>query len=109
MQGEAEEEEQQPEQRRGKVSRLGLNNELRRGELVAVTDGDHQQYVVLEVIQLEDGSEHQVAVVAPDFMEDEHGEMRTLQFCAQNIVPRHGMIIWCNLVCCNSIHIENPL
>ncbi|KAI8431174.1 hypothetical protein MSG28_001213 [Choristoneura fumiferana] len=52
--------------------KLGLtNNELRRGELVTVADGDGQQYVVLEVIQLEDGTEQHVAVVAPDYMECE--------------------------------------
>lgn len=51
------------------------NKELKRGELVTVADGDGQQYVVLEVIQLEDGSEQQVAVVAPEFIdpEDEGG------------------------------------
>ncbi|KOB75283.1 putative CTCF-like protein, partial [Operophtera brumata] len=32
---------------------------LKRGELVTVSDGDGQQYVVLEVIQLEDGTEQQ--------------------------------------------------
>lgn len=47
------------------------NNVLKSGELVTVADGEGQQYVVLEVIQLEDGSEQQVAVVAPDFVEEE--------------------------------------
>lgn len=52
--------------------KLGLaHNELKRGELVTVADGDGQQYVVLEVIQLEDGTEQQVAVVAPDYVEEE--------------------------------------
>lgn len=46
-------------------------NELKRGELVTVADGDGQQYVVLEVITLEDGTEQQVAVVAPDMLEEE--------------------------------------
>ncbi|XP_045458607.1 transcriptional repressor CTCF-like [Melitaea cinxia] len=50
------------------------NNELKRGELVTVADGEGQQYVVLEVIQLEDGTEQQVAVVAPDFVEEEEQE-----------------------------------
>ncbi|CAH2035601.1 unnamed protein product, partial [Iphiclides podalirius] len=47
------------------------NKELKRGEYVTVADGDGQQYVVLEVIQLEDGTEQQVAVVAPDYVEEE--------------------------------------
>lgn len=52
--------------------KLGLSkNKLKRGELVTVADGDGQQYVVLEVIQLEDGTEQQVAVVAPEFMEED--------------------------------------
>lgn len=46
-------------------------NELKRGELVTVADGDGQQYVVLEVITLEDGTEQHVAVVAPDMLEEE--------------------------------------
>ncbi|CAH2103286.1 unnamed protein product [Euphydryas editha] len=50
------------------------NNELKRGELVTVADGEGQQYVVLEVIQLEDGTEQQVAVVAPDYIEEEEQE-----------------------------------
>lgn len=55
--------------------KLGLtSNELKRGELVTVADGDGQQYVVLEVIQLEDGTEQQVAVVAPDFMDADEPE-----------------------------------
>lgn len=53
--------------------KLDLNSELKRGELVTVADGEGQQYVVLEVIQLEDGSEQQVAVVAPDFIDEEQG------------------------------------
>ncbi|XP_032526685.2 transcriptional repressor CTCF-like isoform X1 [Danaus plexippus] len=53
------------------MMKLGLNKEIKRGELVTVADGDGQQYVVLEVIQLEDGTEQQVAVVAPEFMEEE--------------------------------------
>ncbi|PZC72595.1 hypothetical protein B5X24_HaOG210901 [Helicoverpa armigera] len=57
------------------MMKLGLaNNEMKRGELVTVTDGDGQQYVVLEVIQLEDGTEQQVAVVAPDYMEEDAQE-----------------------------------
>lgn len=56
--------------------KLGLaNNELKRGELVTVADGDGQQYVVLEVIQLEDGTEQQVAVVAPEFIDEEEAGM----------------------------------
>lgn len=52
--------------------KLGLTkNDLKRGELVTVGDGDGQQYVVLEVIQLEDGTEQQVAVVAPEYNMDE--------------------------------------
>ncbi|XP_059055082.1 transcriptional repressor CTCF-like [Achroia grisella] len=51
--------------------KLGLN-ELQRGEVVTVTHGDGQQYVVLEVIQLEDGTEQQVTVDAPDFTDEEH-------------------------------------
>ncbi|XP_063546922.1 transcriptional repressor CTCF-like isoform X1 [Cydia strobilella] len=55
--------------------KLGLtSNELRRGELVTVADGDGQQYVVLEVIQLEDGTEQHVAVVAPEYIECEEPE-----------------------------------
>ncbi|XP_045510311.1 transcriptional repressor CTCFL-like isoform X2 [Colias croceus] len=50
------------------------NSDLQRGELVTMADGEGQQYVVLEVIQLEDGSEQQVAVVAPDFMEEHQEE-----------------------------------
>lgn len=46
-------------------------NDVKRGEYVTVADGDGQQYVVLEVIQLEDGSEQQVAVVAPNYIEEE--------------------------------------
>ncbi|CAH0716329.1 unnamed protein product, partial [Brenthis ino] len=56
------------------LMKLDLNNELKRGELVTVADGEGQQYVVLEVIQLEDGSEQQVAVVAPDFIEEQDEE-----------------------------------
>ncbi|XP_063633018.1 transcriptional repressor CTCF-like isoform X1 [Cydia splendana] len=56
--------------------KLGLtSNELRRGELVTVADGDGQQYVVLEVIQLEDGTEQHVAVVAPEYIECEEPAM----------------------------------
>lgn len=55
------------------IMKLDLNSELKRGELVTVADGEGQQYVVLEVIQLEDGSEQQVAVVAPDFIDEEQG------------------------------------
>ena len=64
------------------MMKLGLtNNELKRGELVTVADGDGHQYVVLEVIQLEDGTEQQVAVVAPDYMEeDEPGELHSYFF-----------------------------
>ncbi|KAJ0183963.1 hypothetical protein K1T71_000386 [Dendrolimus kikuchii] len=52
--------------------KLGLTeDELKRGELVTVADSDGQQYVVLEVIQLEDGTEEQVAMVAPGMLEDE--------------------------------------
>ncbi|XP_050361341.1 transcriptional repressor CTCF-like isoform X2 [Nymphalis io] len=59
----------------GVITKLELgNNELKRGELVTVADGEGQQYVVLEVIQLEDGTEQQVAVVAPDYMEEEEPE-----------------------------------
>lgn len=55
--------------------KLGVaDNALKRGELVTVADGDGQQYVVLEVIQLEDGTEQQVAVVAPDYIEVEDEE-----------------------------------
>ncbi|CAG9558094.1 unnamed protein product [Danaus chrysippus] len=56
------------------MMKLGLNKEIKRGELVTVADGNGQQYVVLEVIQLEDGTEQQVAVVAPEFMEEEQEE-----------------------------------
>lgn len=58
------------------------NKELKRGELVTVADGDGQQYVVLEVIQLEDGTEQQVAVVAPEFIdpEDEGGMYSTWSY-----------------------------
>ncbi|XP_063837493.1 transcriptional repressor CTCF-like [Ostrinia nubilalis] len=49
------------------------SNDLRRGELVSVED-DNQQYVVLEVIQLEDGTEHQVAVVPPEFIYEQEDE-----------------------------------
>ncbi|XP_022832847.1 uncharacterized protein LOC111360828 isoform X2 [Spodoptera litura] len=57
------------------MMKLGLsNNELKRGELVTVSDGDGQQYVVLEVIQLEDGTEQQVAVVAPDYIDEDEQE-----------------------------------
>lgn len=57
------------------MMKLGLsNNELKRGELVTVADGDGQQYVVLEVIQLEDGTEQQVAVVAPDYLDEDEQE-----------------------------------
>ncbi|KAL0851884.1 hypothetical protein ABMA28_000177 [Loxostege sticticalis] len=66
----AEEDEEQDDE---SIVRLG-QADLRRGELVSVNDGDHQQYVVLEVIQLEDGSEHQVAVVTPDFMYEQQEE-----------------------------------
>lgn len=45
--------------------------QMKRGGYVTVADGDGQQYVVLEVIQLEDGTEQQVAVVAPDYVEEE--------------------------------------
>ncbi|XP_052751381.1 transcriptional repressor CTCF-like isoform X2 [Galleria mellonella] len=55
------------------IVKLGLND-LERGEVVTVTHGDGQQYVVLEVIQLEDGTEQQVAVVAPDFIDEEHAD-----------------------------------
>ncbi|XP_026741535.1 transcriptional repressor CTCFL-like [Trichoplusia ni] len=56
------------------------NKELKRGELVTVADGDGQQYVVLEVIQLEDGTEQQVAVVAPEFIDPEdEGEEEDLE------------------------------
>ncbi|XP_046976756.1 transcriptional repressor CTCF-like isoform X1 [Vanessa cardui] len=59
----------------GDITKIELgNNELKRGELVTVADGEGQQYVVLEVIQLEDGTEQQVAVVAPDYMEEEEQE-----------------------------------
>lgn len=67
----AEEDEEQDDE---SIVRLG-QADLRRGELVSVNDGDHQQYVVLEVIQLEDGSEHQVAVVTPDFMYEQQGKL----------------------------------
>lgn len=60
------------------MMKLGLNKEIKRGELVTVADGDGQQYVVLEVIQLEDGTEQQVAVVAPEFMEEEQGWYNTI-------------------------------
>lgn len=56
------------------IMKLDLNNELKHGELVTVADGEGQQYVVLEVIQLEDGSEQQVAVVAPEFIDEEQVE-----------------------------------
>ncbi|RVE49604.1 hypothetical protein evm_005736 [Chilo suppressalis] len=65
---EEEEEEEEPPEEREQLMR-----ELRRGELVTVADGDHHQYVVLEVIQLEDGTE-QVAVVAPDYVEDQEDD-----------------------------------
>ncbi|CAH0577745.1 unnamed protein product [Chrysodeixis includens] len=56
------------------------NKELKRGELVTVADGDGQQYVVLEVIQLEDGTEQQVAVVAPEFIDpDDQDEEEELE------------------------------
>lgn len=46
-----------------------------QSEYVTVTDGDNQQYVVLEVIHLEDGTEQQVTVMAPEYMEeDEQGK-----------------------------------
>lgn len=55
--------------------KLGLTNEeFKRGELVTVEDGEGQQYVVLEVIQLEDGTEHQIAVVTPDMLQEEQEE-----------------------------------
>ncbi|XP_049885262.1 transcriptional repressor CTCF-like [Pectinophora gossypiella] len=57
------------------IVKLGMTtNELRRGELVTVADGNGQQYVVLEVIQLEDGTEQHVAVVAPDYVEEQEEE-----------------------------------
>lgn len=62
------------------MMKLGLNKEIKRGELVTVADGDGQQYVVLEVIQLEDGTEQQVAVVAPEFMEEEQGWYNTVYY-----------------------------
>lgn len=46
-------------------SKSQRGEELKRGELVTVADGSGEQYVVLEVIQLDDGSEQHVAVVAP--------------------------------------------
>lgn len=55
--------------------KLGLtNDELKRGELVTVADSDGQQYVVLEVIQLEDGTEQQIAMVTPEIMEEAQEE-----------------------------------
>ncbi|XP_072930939.1 uncharacterized protein [Epargyreus clarus] len=49
-------------------------SDLKRGELVTVGDSGDQQYVVLEVIQLEDGTEQQIAVVAPQYTEEEEQE-----------------------------------
>lgn len=50
------------------------DSELQRGEVVTVGETGDQQYVVLEVIQLEDGTEQQIAVVAPQYgEEDEQG------------------------------------
>lgn len=63
--------EQSEESDNEDLMKLDLNNELKRGELVTVADGEGQQYVVLEVIQLEDGSEQQVAVVTPDFIHEQ--------------------------------------
>ncbi|KAG6456307.1 transcriptional repressor CTCF isoform X2 [Manduca sexta] len=57
------------------LMKLGLGaNHLKRGELVTVADSDGQQYVVLEVIQLEDGTEQQVAVMPPDFLDEDDEE-----------------------------------
>lgn len=59
---------------------MGLTqNDLKRGEFVTVADSDGQQYVVLEVIQLEDGTEKQVTVLAGGgIMEDEEDQGKAL-------------------------------
>nr|XP_026500540.1 transcriptional repressor CTCF-like isoform X3 [Vanessa tameamea] len=74
----------------GDITKIELgNNELKRGELVTVADGEGQQYVVLEVIQLEDGTEQQVAVVAPDYMEEEEQEDEEEEITySENVVLR---------------------
>ncbi|XP_053624196.1 transcriptional repressor CTCF-like isoform X2 [Plodia interpunctella] len=70
---EAEPEESENEEDQSDMVKLGLK-ELKRGELVTVANGDGEQYVFLEVIQLEDGTEQQVAVVAPDYIDEEPEE-----------------------------------
>ncbi|XP_045784094.1 transcriptional repressor CTCF-like [Maniola jurtina] len=48
------------------------DNQLERGELLTVADDDGQQYVVLEVIQAEDGDTQLVS--APDYEEEDEEE-----------------------------------
>ncbi|XP_045781676.1 transcriptional repressor CTCF-like [Maniola jurtina] len=55
------------------IMKLDLgDNQLERGELLTVADDDGQQYVVLEVIQAEDGDTQLVS--APDYEEEEEEE-----------------------------------
>ncbi|XP_013199483.2 transcriptional repressor CTCF isoform X2 [Amyelois transitella] len=73
MSPEHEESGNEEEEAAANIVKLGID-QLKRGEIVPVSDGDGEQYVFLEVIQLEDGSEQQVALVAPDYMEEEQEE-----------------------------------
>ncbi|CAK1588394.1 unnamed protein product [Parnassius mnemosyne] len=66
------EEDSDNEQEEEEDVKIGMGDkDLKRGEFVTVADGDGQQYVVLEVIQLEDGTEQQVAVVTRNYIEEE--------------------------------------
>ncbi|XP_022129438.2 transcriptional repressor CTCFL isoform X1 [Pieris rapae] len=50
------------------------NNENKQDENMEITGEENQEYVVLEVIQLEDGSEQQVCLITPHYSDMERRE-----------------------------------